>query len=50
VTSMMMRVALADARETKWIARRFHTVCATFGTDVTGRNGRLLIGRDPKSG
>lgn len=34
---------LAKAAEADWIARRFTRACAAFGTEVTERDGRLVI-------
>jgi poly-gamma-glutamate synthesis protein (capsule biosynthesis protein) len=34
---------LADATEAAWIARRFRTACAAFGTEVVRNGGRFVI-------
>jgi poly-gamma-glutamate capsule biosynthesis protein CapA/YwtB (metallophosphatase superfamily) len=38
---------IADADEAAWIVHRFRTACAAFGTDVTQRDGRLVIDWNP---
>jgi poly-gamma-glutamate capsule biosynthesis protein CapA/YwtB (metallophosphatase superfamily) len=34
---------LATSEEAAWIAHRFRTACAAFGTEVTDQDGRLVI-------
>jgi len=38
---------LADRGEAAWIARRFRTACAAFGSEVVERDGRLFVALDP---
>jgi hypothetical protein len=34
---------VADREDAAWIRRRFTEACASFGTDVTERDGRLVV-------
>jgi poly-gamma-glutamate synthesis protein (capsule biosynthesis protein) len=34
---------VADGEDDAWIRRRFKEACAAFGTDVTERDGRLVV-------